>query len=306
MKRCVSCVLSVAIFLALCVPTFAKQDSPISEEAFLSAIENGTAIIHNEAREASSFTDEEIAADIGLQQLFEAANSHGARTTNRYSRTGTVYLTTVQLATGDVATYRSYPCAYLSVVDVGTAGSSDISSKLIITENITVNGEVETGWTNQIRYKNISCAMGCGENTLFTGILSSEGNTNGGKVSVDLLSLFAMIATAKAYTTAASILSALSTITYDSGSYTTTTDLSGENARAVGLKWKSSYYLVDDDDYLKAACSLSTEDSTKASNVSTNAASTWTFDVFYGAGSIVAEYAGVTLSPSGEYIVNVK
>lgn len=307
-KKIMSLILALAVAATLCVPSLAADVSSgdsVSEEAVISAIEDGSALVTTEVRDASTYSREEINSDIGLQKLFSRFSNPLLRSAHQFRAVGNVYTTTVLLATGDTAVYRLYPYADLFVTDVGTASSADISTRLYVSESITVNGVLNDTWDNYIRLKNISCSMGCGTNTVFTTNVQADGNIVGLPIS-NILAMIGLLVDATGYTTTAQIVNALSLIPYDSQSYVSSRTINSANTRAVGLKWKSSITFKDNNDYLLGESSISTKDSSKTANAIASAVGQWNFDVYYGAASFSLAYSGVTLKPTGTYLVNVK
>lgn len=307
MKKIVAIALTLIMCLTMSVPALASENEAaptITEEEVLAAIENGTATITTEVRDVSSYTAEEISADAGLQELFANMPNPNARTAHQFRAVGQVYTTTIA-TDGATVVYRLSPRADLLVADVATASSADISSKLFVSESVTVNGVVKDTWKNHIKLKNISCTMGCGANTIFTsqieakGLIDGESQADGNDA---LYALMGIAASAAGYTTLAMIIEGFSAISY-SGSYVDETSITSTNARAVGLRWKSAAVIDEEEDYLLAESSLSTKNSAETANVVTYAVGEWKFDVYYG---VNKEYSSISLKPNGTYLVNVK
>jgi len=217
---------------------------------------------------------------------------------------GNVYTTTVQLTSGDIVVYRLYPYADLNVVDVGISGSSDISTKMFVSESVTVNGTVNE-WLNYIRLKDISCSIGCGANTVLTSDVNVRGNTQALSAS-SILSLIGMLVNNAGYTTTSQILSAFSSTPFNDQNYVTTKSITTANTRAVGIKWSSSIVFNDSNDYLAGESLMASGNTSRTANLVTYAAGEWVFDVYYGAGSLYPEYSDVALRPSGTYKVNAR
>lgn len=309
LKKLLSLFLSFVFCLTFCVPAFATNpDSKpsITEEEFLEAIENGTATITSEVRDASTYTATEINSDPGLAELFSNISNGKTRTINETTKLGSMYTTTVTLDTGDIVIYRLMPYCTLLVSDVGTASSSDITSTLIIAESITVNG-VLTDWDNYIHLKNISISMGCGHNTSFTEYITIGGTGRTG--IVDTSTILALLGTAVSLTEfaiPAAILSAFSSISFPSDEYVSSTAITSANVRAIGAQWKSNLRLQNTEHTLWAQSSLSTVDSSLEANVTTYAVAKWKFDIYYGLGTLSPAYSNVSLIPETQYLVNVK
>ena len=309
-KRIISFVLCVAVGLSLCIPAGAAETETkrkVTEQDFLEAIANGTAKITSEGRAVSSYTIEEINADPGLAELFAQVNQTSTRSLHSYNAPGATYSTTVTLGSGDTATYRLYPYCSLVVDDVGTASGGDISTTLMIAESITVNGQPEYNWDNYIHLKNVSVSMGCGKNSSFSSNIRVGGNAK--ESSVDTSDVLALIGTAVSlteYVTVAAIISAFSLIDFPSNTPTDYQSITSNSVRAIGASWGSNIRIQNSDHRLWAESRISTKDSNLAANVTANAVAEWNYDVYYGVGSIVPQYANQELPVSGTYLVNVK
>lgn len=298
------CLFTVCTLFCSSSAIAVERESDITEEELWAAVDAGLATVTTEIRDISSFTPEEIASDPGLEALLEQLNKPIPNSRNTASVGSTAYTTTIEYS-GDIAVYRSAPRVDFTVVDVGTSGSSDITSQFTIEETVSVNGKLNTTWQNAIRYKNIRAGMGCGNNTAFTDMVSVGGKFNEGG-SVNAKALFNLIASKTPYTEIKTIVSILTSINYpSSGSYSASEKIGGSNpTRAVGAKFKNE--LFDSDDFYIIHSSLSTEDSSLSKNLETGAATTWTFDVYYGNGSIVPQVTDRTLKTDVNYLVNVK
>jgi hypothetical protein len=310
-KKVISLVMALVMCMTLSIQVLAVNSDPtnsISEEDVISAIEDGSAVVTTEVRDASTYSSKEVYEDAGLQELFSkvgnsARNILRSNLAHSYRAVGNVYTTTVQMTSGDIVVYRLYPYADLDVIDVGNAGSSGITTELHVSESVTVNGTVNE-WENYIRLKNISGSFGCGANTVFFDQVEGVGNIASFPTS-SILSLISQLADAAGYTTTSQILSAFSLISFNNQNYVSNQSIA-PNTRAVGLKWGSSIVVKDSNEYLKARSTILTKDSSGTANLVTYAAGQWVFDIYYGAGSLYAQYSGVTLRPNGTYKSNVR
>lgn len=304
MKKTLSFCLTLLLVFSMTCSAFASEPHEITQEELMEAIENGTATVVTEARNIESFTDEEIAKDPNLQRLFSELAAMPL-SVNEYRENGQVYTATVQTG-GDVVDFLLYPYAKLTVTDVGTASSSDIHTSLEMLSSVSVNGVYNDDWDNYIRLGSIEAYMGCGDNTVFTGAVTVDGNVPP-SLSIGGSTLSALIGICTSKTSAgviSSIISLFSSIHYDS-SYSMRYNIDDSDTRAVGVRWKDGLMLWDESHDLECYSSLSTEDSSKTKNKVTYAAARWRFDVYYGLVS-GPEYTNVTLEPSGTYIVNAK
>lgn len=141
----------VCIILVVGVGNLYRND----EERVLKEVLNGRAEVSNEARMLDTYTKEEIEQHLVLQQIFDEINEASITTTSHNNINvvyGELYTMKVITSNGDEVVYRSLPRVGLMVSDVGTAGSTDINCKFEIIEYVTVNGDIETGWQNAIKY----------------------------------------------------------------------------------------------------------------------------------------------------------
>ena len=303
-KRISAFLLAGAMMLMLAMEASAfDYADTITEKEVLDQINNGSAVVENEVRDVYSYTQEEIESDGGLTNLFAQLDGMSTRSVNTGSKQGSIYTTTVITSSGDKVVYRSVPTVTISVTDVGTAGSSDINSRLKIASSITVNGVANTSWDNYIRYKNICVNMGCGSNTAFTRSIRVSGNSSAGSGS-DMKAIIGWIANTAGYSTVAQIVSAFPSISYPNSTYVQSKAVSESNVRAVGLKCKPT--IMNNGDYLYAESSLSTVKSSLTANASANSVAKWSFDIYYGIGATRPEKSGQTIQVSRSYIVNVK
>lgn len=303
-KQIGAALLSIIMTFSLSVPAFAAKSDAITEEDVLAAISNGTATVTTEARPLSSFTDEEIDSDAGLQEIFNAlASIPSANSSHSSVITGKVYQSTVQVG-GDTIKFRLYPTAELNGADVGTSGGAPISTDLHIYESVMVNGVVNHDWENLIFLKDIKGAMGCGINTLFSGYTEFLEDVHVSSISFsNILAIIATPVSSFDYGTSSAIISALSLISY-SGSYRTGSTI-GNNVRHIGYSWSSKVKLRASSDCLGFETTMVTHDSTKPRSQSAVAAARWEFDVYFGEASGSPEYSGETITPSFGYLVNV-
>jgi hypothetical protein len=287
MRRILSIVLAVSLILSTSLTSYAANDqkvkeNKIKEKEVIEEMKNGTAKITHEVREIDSFTEEELEQYPELKQMFEEINEISIQSINGATKYGKLYSTTVVTSAGDTVIYRSYPKVSLYVTDVGTAGSSDISSSFDVIESVNVNGDYNTGWHNAIRYKNISGGMACGENTAFTISLDVEGNT-GDVFGANVEGIIELIANSTGLGSVVDMLNAIGNITY-SGGKTDSRTVYGSSTGVVGAQMDDVLY--SNDHYLTIDSSLSTIDSTETSNQSTDAAAEWKFDVYFFLGSL--------------------
>lgn len=299
-KRMISVLIATSLFFNCCVISFAAESPKLTEEEVLAEILNNTATVTHEVRPLDSFTDEEISQRPDLQHLFDEINKPETCDPNQYYIFGDVYTTHVVTSNNQTVVYTSLPKVYFTVVDVGIAGSSDINSNFTIIESVSVDGNYNLGWQNAIIYKDLSAAMGCGANTVFTSNVLVDGNDSG-TFSLDILGIFGLITSNAGYTTANQILDALGTITY-SGSSASSKTLYTTNIRAVGAKYDDSE-LFSDQHFLYIDSSISSKDSTLNEQV-TSAAFEWEYDVYFFAGSLQPVYRNETISADIEYVCN--
>lgn len=302
-KRLLAIALSSVMMLTMSVPAFAAETSAITEEEVLAAIANGTASVTMEQRPLLSYTEEEIASDAGLQEIFDNLGPVTYSTTESTLQ-GSVYRSTVQVG-GDTIRFSLYPIAHLSTGDVGTAGGTPTFTLLNIVESVTVNGTLNDDWENLIWLSNIEGAMGCGVNTTFYGYTSvHEDVFVGDETLSEVLAIIATVVSSVDYGTTAAILAALESFDY-TGNYRSGTTVA-TNTRKIGYSWNPSIKLRDSDDCLGFQSNLLTVDSTQPANQSTTAAARWCFDVYFGDASGSPEYSNVTITPSCNYLVNAK
>lgn len=261
------------------------------EKKVLNEVLNGRAEVSNEARMLDSYTKEEIEQYLDLQQIFDEINEASISITSHNNINvvyGELYTMTVITSYGDEVIYRSLPRVVLMVSDVGTAGSTDINCKFEIIECITVNGDIETGWQNAIRYGNISNEITCGDNTAFTSSMKITGETAFKKKIME-----AILGNDK-----------FSNTTYSSDSeYNSNRNVTYESTYRTDIDKEE---LSEDDHYLKIGSSISTVDSRDIENQYTVASSLWTFEVCFYMNSINPECNNVKILCDTNYMVNMK
>ena len=160
MRRIISILLAATIVLSIRFPVFASDTPELTEENLWAQVADNTATVTHEVRSLDSFSQAEIEQCPGLQELFSEINNDKSRSINDNFTYGNVHITTVVTDANQTVIYRSYPVVTFNVVDVGTGSSADIYSTFEVRESVTVDGEVNTGWHNAIRYKNIAATMG--------------------------------------------------------------------------------------------------------------------------------------------------
>lgn len=261
------------------------------EKSVLNEILNGKATVSNQARTLDSYSKEEIEQYPELQNIFNEVKDFDTSSTSHNNievAYGNLYTSTVITACGDVIIYRSLPRAVFTVSDIGTAGSTDINCKLEVIEYVSVNGDMDTGWQNAIKYKDISSEIACGDNTAFTSSIKLSGET-----AFDTRNIIQVILGADEFCNT----------TYSSGSeYNSNTDVTYESVYRADMGKEE---LNDRNHSLNIMSSISTVDSSKTENQITAAVSEWTFDVFY-VGSLNPEYDDVKILCDTNYLVNMK
>ena len=306
MKRIISFLLAVITAFAIPCVAFAEESSNLTEEELWEQVANNTATVTHEVRSVDSFTQEEIAQNSDLQQIFGEINNSVSRTTHDPYLYGQIYTTTIETNSGQTVVYRSTPKVTFVVVDVGDASSASIYSIFEVVETVSVDGELNYGWNNTIRYKNVTGSMGCGINTQFTNIVTLDGNSSG-TLTGNIKGLIGFFASVADCTTVSQILSAFDAISY-TGSRVSSQTISSTNAEgdviAVGAKMDNEV-LFSNSHYLRIQSNISTTDSTKTANQSAKAAAKWTFDVYF-AGYLTPAYSNQSVSVYVDYLVNVK
>lgn len=303
MKKIISLLLAAIMVFSIPCTVFAAETPTLTEEELWEQIANNTATVTHEVRPASSFTQEEIAQSPDLQQIFNEIYNTGARTINKDAVYGDIYTTTVVTDAGQTVIYRSYPKVTFSVVDVGTASSADIYSTFDVIESVNVDGDLNSGWNNAIRYKNVIGTMGCGVNTAFTDDVTLSGNTSG-LLAGNVKGFINFVASATGYNTVSQILAAFDSVSY-TGSRVSSRDITSDYVRVVSSKMDNEV-LFSNDHSLTVQSSMSTIDSTKTANQSAKAVAEWTFDVYFFVGSLSPAYNDESISIDVDYKVNVK
>lgn len=295
----------IAIIMVLAIPctAFASEPPELTEEELFRQIVNNTATVTHEVRPLSSYTQEEIEQSPDLQQIFNELHEAEPYSMNTKSICGDLYTTTIVTDAGDKVIYRSQPKVTFSVVDVGTASSADIYSTFKVIETVNVNGNLNSGWHNAIRYKNVTGMMGCGVNTAFTDDVALSGNSSG-LLSANIKGIIDFVVSVKDYTTVSTILAAFDTITY-SGGRVSSRDITSQYVRVVGAKMDNEE-LFSNEHNLTVQSSMSTIDSAKSANQSAKAVAEWTFDVYFFVGSLSPQYSDEEISLNVDYLVNVK
>lgn len=302
-RRTLPFFLVLLFVLSMSTTVFANSGTALTEEEVMEQIANNTATVSYEVRPLQSFSQEEIDESPGLQKIFAEVNAPTPYSTNINHADGNVYTVSITTDSGQNVTYTSMPRVTFCVIDVGTAGSSDIYSTFEVIESVEVDGNLNTGWHNAVRYRNVVGTMGCGVNTAFTSDVSLRGNS-AGSLGINIMGIIGMLINQAGLSTVSQILSALGNITY-SGAMVSNRDITSEFVRAVGAKLDDAE-LYSDAHNLTVDSSISTIDSGLAANQSTCAAAEWEFDVYYFVGSVSPAHRDVSVSCSENYRVNVK
>lgn len=277
-KKLISFMLiAIMIFSISCI-SFASEPPKLTEEEVWEQIANNTATVTHEVRSLDSYTQEEIEQSPDLQQIFNEINEDSSRSINYQTAYGKIYTTTVETTTGQTVIYRSYPKVTFKVVDVGTASSADIFSSFDVIESVNVDGDLNAGWNNAIRYKNVTGMMGCGVNTAFTDDVTLSGNSSG-VLAGNIKGFIDFVVNTAGYTTVSQILSAFNAISY-TGGRVSSRDITSSYVRVVGSKMDNEE-LYSNDHNLTIQSSISTVDSSKTANQSAKAVAEWTFDVYF-------------------------
>lgn len=298
-------LLSILLIITSITSTnvFANTNSKLTENEVMEQIKNNTATVSYSARPLNSFTQDEINQRPELKYIFDKLNEHELYTINKEDVSGKLYTTTIITEGGQKVIYASYPKITFSVVDVGTAGSSDIYSTFEVIETVNVDGNLDSGWSNAIRYRNITGAMGCGYNTAFTDDVSLSGNTSG-LWGTNIKGIIELVIDKIGFSTVNEILGVLENITYSGGSESNR-NINDKNVRAVGAEIDDKELFSNEHD-LTIQSSISTIDSSKEINKSTKAAAEWEYDVYYFLGSLSPKYSDETICCDVDYLVNVK
>lgn len=302
-RRILSAVLVLLFVISMSTTAYASEGKKLTEEEVMAQIANNTATVTHEVRPLQSYTQEEISKNPDLQKIFNEVNTPEPYSIHVNTASGKVYTTTVVTDGGQKVIYRSYPKVTFSVVDVGTAGSADIYSTFKVIETVNVDGDLNLGWHNAIRYRNVTGAMGCGANTAFTDDVSLSGNS-AGLMGLNIKGIIGLMINTAGWTTASQISSALGNITYSGGSVSNR-NITDRYVRAVGAKMDSAE-LFSNDHSLTVQSSMSTVNSSGTANQSANAVAKWKYDVYYFLGSLSPAYSGETVTCNGSYVVNVK
>jgi hypothetical protein len=303
MKKLISLMLTIIMVFSISCTAFAAETPKLTEEELWEQVANNAATVTNEVRPVSSFTQEEIEQSPDLQQIFNEIYKDVSRTIHNKTALGNLYTTTIVTDAGQTVIYRSYPKVTFSVVDVGTASSADIYSTFKVIETVNVDGDLNSGWNNAIRYKNVTGTMGCGVNTAFTDDVTLSGNSSGLPTG-NIKGFINFVSNVAGFTTVSQILSAFDSVSY-TGSRVSSRDITSEYVRVVGSKMDKEV-LFSKDHSLTVQSSMSTINSTKTANQSTKAAAKWTFDVYFFVGSLSPAYSGESISINVDYKVNVK
>lgn len=168
---------------------------------------------------------------------------------------------------------------------------------------MNVNGDLNSGWLNAIRYKNVKGEMGCGVNTAFTDDVTLSGNSSG-IFSANIKGIISFVDSITDCTTVSKILAVLDTITY-SGGRVSSRDITSQYVRAVGAKMDNEE-LYSNEHNLTVQSSMSTINSAKPANQPAKAVAKWTFDVYFFVGSLSPEHSDETISIDVDYVVNAK
>lgn len=303
MKKLTSLIIAIIMAFAIPCTAFASEPPKLTEEELMKQIADNKATVTHEVRLLSSYTQEEIEQSPDLQKLFYELHEAEPYTIHPASVDGKLYTTTVVTNAGDKVIYRSTPKVTFSVVDVGAAGSADIFSTFKLVETVNVNGDLDSGWHNAIRYKNITGMMGCGVNTAFTDDVTLSGNSSG-VLSANIKGIIDFVVNVMDYTTLSKILAAFDTIEYNGGRESSR-DITSANVRVVGAKMDKEE-LFSSEHNLTVQSSMSTIDSSKLTNQTAKAAAKWTFDVYYFVGSLYPEHSNEKITVNVDYLVNFR
>lgn len=303
MRKIISLLLAAIVVLSIPGTVFAAETTTLTEEELWEQISNHTATVTHDVRPLDSFTPEEIEQRPDLQQLFNEIYSNTSRSINTDTVYGNIYSTTIVTEGGQNVIYTSCPKVTFSVTDVGTASSADIYSTFSFTEFVNVDGDLNSGWNNAIRYKNVIGTMGCGVNTAFTNDVTLSGNTSGSYTG-NLKGFIDFVVNTAGFNTVSQILSAFDSVSY-TGNRVSYRDISSQYVRVVSSKMDAEV-LFNHDHNLAVQSSISTIDSAKTANQSAKAVAEWTFDVYFFIGSPSPAYSDESLSINVDYKVNVK
>lgn len=267
--------------------------------------------IETSERTLDSFTDEEIAADEGLQEIFNQIYSTKTRSSNNYTWSGSVYTSTYKVGT-ETFVYRACPYFEGNIGDVPQYGTTQWTTALKLSESVTVDGTVANQYTNIYYLKNMHCEMGAGTNTeLISRTLGgSYVRVVAGTVSVNFAGLLAKVINTSTGTTAAStILSWISTINYTSSSvenvntgYATLAD----NTRVVGVSAESNAIINDASHQISVWPTAQTMSASGSANVSAPCVIRWSFDLYSssGDGGLIKSFSGSSAQKTIYYIAN--
>lgn len=290
MGKKVSLILIVGVIASIILIALVGNLYKGKEKDVLNEILNGKATVSNEARTLDSYSKEEIEQYPELKNIFNEVKDFDPSSTSHNNievAYGDLYTSTVITSYGDVIIYRSLPRAVFTVSDIGTVGSTNIDCELEVIEYVSVNGDMDTGWQNAIKYKNISSEIACGDNTAFTSSMKLSGET-----AFDTRNIIQVILGADEFCNT----------TYSSDSeYNSNTDVTYESVYTADMVKEE---LFDGNHSLNIMSSISTVDSSETENQSTAAVSEWTFDV--SVGSLNPEYKDVKISCDTNYLVNMK
>lgn len=282
MKKKEFLILLAVVIICIIVGVLVSNSDKGTEKDIWNEIIENKATVKNEARTLDSYSKEEIEQYPELQNIFNEVNNFDTSSTSHNNievAYGDVYTSTVITSYAGVIIYRSLPRLVFTVSDIGTAGSTNIDCEFDVIEYVSVNGDVDTGWQNAIRYKNISGEISCGDNTAFTSSMKLSGET-----AFDTRNIMQVIFGADEF-------------------YNTTRSRDSKRVYRADMEKEELY---DDNHYLNIMSSISTVDSRETENLLTKATSQWTFDVYFYVGSLTPEYDDVAITCDTEYLVNVK
>ena len=305
-NRLIAVLVAAVLLMSICPVSFAaspNNDRVWTESEVAEKIESGEIEFTFEARDLSDFTEEEIAANEGLQQLVLDAAKLQTRGRRDNTVPGKVYTLTANVDASTELKCFSMPYAALAFYDIGS--SENVSTQFYVYEYVTLNGVRVDSWSNYITYSNISVAFGCGENTVFSRnpVIMGD-NKRGSNLSIDFAGIFGILTSVAGFNGLSALINAFNSVTYKGQEATTTVIEARDTVRVFAVKWNSSIDLIDNDAYVQVESSATTYDTTKPKNVSTTAAARWTFDVFTGTAHLGSLATGVTLVPNVTYLSN--
>ncbi|MFD2116661.1 hypothetical protein ACFSTH_18685 [Paenibacillus yanchengensis] len=235
-----------------------------------------------------------------FEQILEPAKSYKVTneginlfSTHPYLKAcSTVYYSEVPFGF-DVAQFYFCPKVEGDIVDVGTSGSANWTTRLTVAEHVRVNGKPTTGVEQSYKIGGVTSGgiqtlgtIAAGQNTKITSrLIGGLYKKSSSEVSVNWPVIVGYFTKNIPYYAAGK--SAYDVLTSISYSTTTTTVNNNTYQNVVGnvsgysYKIDKSGYLNDESHYLDLGVLVSTWDSTKTKNESTTAYVNWKFDVSF-------------------------